>query len=100
MEQLIQTLLVVVIWATSSSWGLDRLKFFEDKISPSGKQLINAIVNFGAPTLVVWLTPYWQTDFGDIGQFGVVVVSILAGAGVWVVSQIAHRIDTGWIKKK
>lgn len=100
MENVIQTLLVIVVWATSSSWGMDRFKFFEENLSPAAKQLINAVVNFVAPTLVVWLTPYWQDSFGDLNQFGAVVVSILAGATVWVVSQVAHKVDTGLIRKK
>lgn len=98
MEQVITTLLVIVVWATSSSWGLERLSWFEQKLSPSAKQFLNALVNFAAPTLVAWLTPYWNPDFGDVNQFGIVVVSILGGAAVWVVSQIAHRVDTKWVK--
>ena len=93
MEAVINSLLVVVVWAFGSSFGLEQFELFQDKLSPAAKKFVVAIVTFVAPTLVVWLGPYWKPEFGDVTGFAGLVVSIFAGAAVWVVGQLAHKLD-------
>ena len=62
------------------------------------KQLVNAVLTFVVPTIVNYLNPIWQPEFGDASEVVQAVLLLAAPVVVWLVSQIAHAVDRKWIK--
>jgi hypothetical protein len=101
MEDQVLVSLVAILtfgWGTAVSYVQERFGKFED-LSPRMKQLINAVLAFVLPLVVVVVQPYWKAEFGDINQ--VLTAVLLMGAPVlaWVVSQVMHQVDL-WFKDK
>jgi len=74
----------------------ERVGKFQDL--PAGtKQLVNALLGFVIPAVVIWLTPYWKPEFGELEPAVSQAMFILAPAIVWGVTQVWHDIEL-WLK--
>jgi hypothetical protein len=96
--------LILALWGIVVAFVQERFGVFDD-LSPRTKQLVNAVLAFIVPGLVIYLTPYWKPEFGDANAVVMAAFYILAPAAVWVVGQLAHQVDRllqlggDWLKK-
>lgn len=84
--------LVTVFYGTGTSFLQERYGKFHD-LSPSVKQFANAVLNLILPYILVFIQPYWRPDFGDLTAAVTSVFFLVVPVAVWVVSQVAHRLD-------
>ncbi|MCL4296147.1 MAG: hypothetical protein KJ077_10485 [Anaerolineae bacterium] len=89
--------LVTVFYGTGTSFIQERFGKFHD-LSPSVKQLVNAVINLVLPYVLVFLQPYWRPEFGEVNAAVTSLFFLVAPVAIWVVSQVAHRFDPHRLK--
>lgn len=97
MEQTL-TAIVLFLYGTFVSWVEERFGKFQD-LTPSMKQLVNAILTIVVPGIALWLAPLWRPEFGIPEDAANALLYLLAPAAIWLFSQIAHYFDPSlWIR--
>lgn len=90
--------LVTVFYGTGTSFLQERFGKFHD-LPPTVKQLANAVLNLILPYILVFVQPYWRPDFGELTAAVTSAFFLVVPVAVWVVSQIAHRLDPHQLKR-
>lgn len=87
--------LLILLYGFGVSWAADRFGTFE-KLSPSVKQLVIALVGFVVPLVVGFFTKAfgtWPDAIGTPESFVTALLMLLAPVAVWLMTQIAHYFD-------
>lgn len=93
--------LIVLLYGFGVSWVAERFGSF-DKLSPSVKQLVIALVGFVVPLVVSLATKLfgaWPDTIGTPEGFVTALFMLLAPVGVWIITQIAHFLDPARLAK-
>ncbi|MDH5184533.1 MAG: hypothetical protein OEX12_11655 [Gammaproteobacteria bacterium] len=88
-------LFVIVVYAFVVSWAQERNGYFQ-KMSPSRKQWFNAVLATIIPYLINLLTNGAILRILEelaVSQDVLVIVSGLIPGLIWVLTQIAHKLD-------
>jgi hypothetical protein len=82
--------LVLALYVVGIAWIESELGAFQD-LPAKWKSVWNSLIAVAAPTVALWLTPVWRTEFGDAET---VVTQAFMAIGVpllmWLVNQGAY----------
>lgn len=88
------TEIMVAFWGVFISLLQERFGKFQD-LAPRTKQVVNAITAFVVPAIAIWwVNPWWQTNWGDSEEFTAALITLVAPAFVWALSQLTHLVES------
>ena len=83
---------IIAVWGFFVAFIQERFGKFND-LPANVKQLINAVLAFIVPAVVVYLQPYWLPEFGNINEVVTGGLLLFVPVVAWLASQIGHQID-------
>lgn len=92
LSQLITIGLICIAFGVGSSILLKRIDLLQ-KFGRGVRISANGLVNLIAPFLVIFLTPLWNENMGDIDEVSKFMAALLVSLVTFTASQYAHEKD-------